>query len=233
MTFKFASTGFDLKTETLKNHLIECVNSEKETFVKLADEFYQQTRRTDADYKALCAAIIAASDQLLKADDWDSSLFLRNTLNPIKKIHDYALELQAELAGSNPATHIASLPLNNDQIKLYVSLYQANGHDLKAWALQLASITNHMIGRPIHESEENAISAIRHKLSQVSEAYAMVFVDKSKIIGEDQMRPRKDRFGNTLINLLPNALTSENVREFVHLQKRYYFKNLQLIPIEG
>lgn len=233
MTFKFASTGFDLKTEALKNHLIECVKSEKETFVQLADEFYRQARRSDADYKALCAAIIAASNQLLKANDWDSSLFLRNTLNPIKKIRDYALELQAELEGSNPRADIVSTPLSNDQVKLYVSLYQANGHDLKAWALQLASIANHLIGRPVYESEESVISAIRPKLSQVSEAYAIVFVEKSKIIGEDQMRPRKDRFDNRIINLLPNALTGENVREFVHLQKRYYFKNLQLIPIEG
>ena len=88
-----------------------------------------------------------------------------------------------------------------------------------------------MIGRPIYEAEAEVIQAIRRKLSQLSEAYIVVSVDKSKIVGEEQWRPRKDRLGNKLISLLPGAVTDANILEFVHLGNRYCFRDqrLQLI----
>lgn len=232
MTLQLSTANFDLKKEALKQRLIDCVGDEKKQFLQMADQFYQLKRRSEIDYRRLCEAIIASADHVLMADDWDSSLFLRNTLKSLKKIREQALQLREHLGGSAEAKYTPPT-LSEGVVKLYISLYQSNGHDLKLWASQLASISSHMIGRPVYESEEEAIKAIRRKLSQTSEAYAVVSVDKSKIVGADQLRPRKDRLGNTLINLLPGAITDASILEFVHAGKRYYFCDQRLVLLDN
>ncbi len=233
MTFPLSTAHVDLKNEELKRRLMECVNEEKNSFLPLAEKFYQTRKRSDTDYHQLCTAIIAAVDHVLNAGEWDSSLFLRSTLKPLKEIREHALKLLENLSGAQTPAKYTSPTLSENFVKLYISLYQAAGHDLNLWAAQLASISSYTIGRPVYESEENVVQSIRRKLSQVSEAYIVVSVDKSKILGVDNFRPRKDRFGNTLVSLLPNAVCSEDILEFVHLEKRYYFSHGNLLPINN
>src|SRR3990167_1083131 len=163
MTFTLASSArFDLKNEELKRHLIQCVDEEKKHFVQVAEEFYRLGRRTDDDYRKLCQAVINAIDQVLLANEWDTSLFLRNTLKPLRNIRDQAFELQKRL-GEKIETGYVEPMLAENITKLYISLYQTNGHDLKQWALQLGSLSSNMIGRPIYQHEEDVIKIIRTK----------------------------------------------------------------------
>jgi intracellular multiplication protein IcmQ len=231
MTFNLASSArFDLKNEELKRHLVECVNEKKRNFVQLAEKFYHLNRRADTDYRQLCQSIIATIDQVLTTDDWETSLFLRNTLKPLRKLRDQAQELLIVM-GDDVKTSYVAAPLAPNATKLYISLYQANGHDLKQWAAQLASLSSYMIGRPIYANEADVIQIIRTKLSQLSEAYVVVAVDRDKIITDSQSRARKDRLGHVLISLLPDAIASDKIVEFVHQGKHYAYRDQQLTPI--
>lgn len=225
------SLKFDVKNETLKKHLIECVKLGKKQFIEVAESFYERRRRQDVDYRRLCDAMISTIDEILAADDWDASLFLRNTIKPLRQLREQALQMQASLAGigEKQQSHVLRA-LDQESVKLYISLYQSNGHDLKQWAAQLASLSSYMIGRPIYDNESHVVEMIRMKLSQVSEAYVVIAVKRNKITVE-QNKPRLDRFGHELITLLPTALTDADIIEFVHLGKHYYFENQQLVLI--
>ena len=219
----------DVKNEQLKQLLIQCVDEEKSKFIKMADDFYNVDRRSDKNYLDLCNAIIDAADGVLNAGDWETSLFLRNTIKPLKKIREQALKLRQELDGDAQHQNLVTPQVGENCIKLYVSLYQANGHDMKRWADQLSSLSSYMTGRPVYQNKQDVIKAIRLKLAQTSEAYVVVSVDKSKIIDNDYGKPRKDRLDSTLMNLVPGAISSDNIIEFVHQNKNYYFYNQQFL----
>ena len=130
---------------------------------------------------------------------------MRNTLKPIKKLYEEVLPLKEKLDGEQAGQAFTTPALIENKVKLYVSLYQSNGHDLKQWALQLASLESCMVGRPIYQNEADAMQAICQKLSQLSEACVVLAVDQSKIISQEN-RLRKDRLGNLLTTVMPNAI---------------------------
>lgn len=230
MTLNFPhSTRTDLKSEELKRQLIDCINVEKEKFVEVAENFYRANRRKEQDYLDLCNAIIVAVDQVMSTNDWEDSLFLRNTIKPLQTIRENAVELREILKNEAKTNTLMHPAIKEECINLYISLYQADGHDMKQWASQLSTLSSHMVGRPVYDNEEAVLKAIRVKLSQTSEAYVVIAVDKAKIISRDFSRPRKDRLGNSLVNLVPGAIDSKNIIEFVHQGKRYYFHNNRLV----
>lgn len=229
MTFALSVAEFDFKGEALKRRLMECVDAQKNHFFETAERFYQKNRRSETDYRQLCESIIQAADQVLSADNWDDSLFLRSTLKPLKKIREQALELQKILGQSDNAMVPGKIDVNESSVQLYVSLYQANGHDLNQWAAQLASLSSYMVGRPIYQNESEAIQNIRSKISQLSESYVVVIVPKQKMIQDHQAKTRKDRLGNALISLLPDAMTQHKIIEFVHNEKHYHFNGKDLM----
>lgn len=90
---------------------------------------------------------------MLYADNWDESLFLRDTLKPIRKIYyEEALVLREKLGGDESTKKLITLlELPENKVKLYVSLYQSNGHDYKQWEAQLTSLESYMIGQPVYK----------------------------------------------------------------------------------
>ncbi len=215
--------------EDLKRRLIECLEKEKDKFVTIAQAFYQK-QRSDASALALTKDIIETVDRVLAAGDWDDSLFLRSTIKPLKQIREEAMAVRDELIARDiKEDDIQEPELADDVIKLYVSLYQADGHDLKKWAAQLSSITSYMVGRPIYNKEQDIQSVMRQKLSQTSEAYAVIGIEAKKIITNEFSRGREDRWGHELVNVESGAVTPDNVVEFVHAGRRYHFRKQQLI----
>ncbi len=222
-----------IKNEALKRKLIESVSEQKDKFLAVAEVFNALQRREEQDYLTLCNAIIDAVDQVLATGDWEDSQFIRNTIKPLKEIRDQALELRESFSDAGTYKKVAAPEVAENSVKLYVLLYQSVGHDMKKWVDQLSSLGSHMIGRPVYQREEDAVSVIRTKLSQTSEAYVVVAVDQSKIISQEYGKPRKDKLGNELISLLPGAVSAENILEFIHQGKRYHFSDHQLVLMEG
>lgn len=225
--------GFQAKADhsgdELKRQLSTYLEEREGEILKVAGNFYT-AKRTDQNYVALCQKIVKMVDDILAAGDWESSLFLRNTIKPLKEIRQEAVELLEELLVEGVGKGLTLPELSENTAKVYVSLYQARGDDLASWEAQLASLDKFMVGRPIYSAEEEIRQATRFKTAQSNEAYAVVALDKSKIIASDPFKVRKDRLGNFVISVVEGSVSAENVLEFVHAGKRYYFRNNRLIP---
>jgi len=219
----------NVKSDALKQQLVECVKNENADFTEIAKEFYQKGQRTSEDYLAFNAAIIEAIDHVLEAGDWGDSLFLRNTVKPLKKIRDEALKLQQEVGEASGEKKITLRDLNDDEMLIYISIFQSEGHNIRKWELQLSSLQSHLLGRPVYENEADAQKVIRQKLVQISEAYVVVAIKKSDIQDFAYQAKRVDRHGNALLTLKENAVKPENIFKFLHQGKEYCFVNGKLV----
>ncbi len=224
-----ANARVNVKSDALKHQLLECIASEKADFSEVANLFYQKGQRTREDYLAFTKEIVRAIDKVLKAGDWDDSLFLRNTVKPLKKIRDEAVALQKHAKMVAGETEITLRDLEEDETLVYISVFQSEGHNIKKWELQLSSLQSHLLGRPVYEQEEDVQKVIRQKLIQTSEAYVIVAIKKEGIQDFAYQAARVDRHGNTLLTLKEKAVKPENIFKFAHQGKRYYFVKNKLV----
>lgn len=219
----------NLKNDELKRRLFECANVEHGNFLKIAETFYHQERHNDNDYIEFCKTVIATVDRVLAIGNWEDSLFLRNTVKPLKQIREQAHSILEQVTGKAEPPHCELPKFSDDKTLLYISLFQNDGLNLHRWELQLRSIESYLIGRPVYAKEEDVQKEIRMKITQTSEAYVIVGVDKAAIQKEPYQSPRIDRNGNPLVALAVGAVTSEKILEFVHQGKRYRFIDGKLI----
>lgn len=224
------TTTTSSNNDALKQQLIDCLKQEKADFMEIARNFYKQGERTTQQYLELTDAIISAVDHVLNAQDWEDSLFLRNTLKPLKEIREQAIALKKEATMTVAEKQIALRTLEEDEMLVYISIFQSEGHNLRKWELQLSSLRSHLLGRPVYEKEEDVVKVIRQKLVKISEAFVVVAVKKADIQSFAYQAERVDRFGNPLLTLKDTAVKSENIFEFVHQDQRYFFINHKLVP---
>ena len=218
------------KGDLLKKRLVDVLSSERTEFLKVADEFYAQEERTAQSYITFCEAVIAAVDQVIDAGDWDDSLFLRNTIKPLKAIRKEALQLLDELNGKAVNDHvITEVSVAPDQVKLYILLFQNNGYDIKQWEMQLRSIDTYLQGRPVYEQEADVEKVVRQKKSQGNDGYIVVVAPRLAVHSDPFAMPRTDRYGNTLLTLKPGKIGVQHIIEFVHQDQRYRFVDGKLL----
>lgn len=218
------------QSEALKQHLIDCLKQEKIDFTEIAKAFYQQGQRAETDCLALTDQIIAAVDHILEAENWDESLFLRNALKPLKEIREQAIALKKEATMTVADQQTVLRDLEDDEMLVYISVFQSEGHNLRRWELQLNSLRSYLLGRPVYEKESDVVKVLRQKLVQTSEAFVVVAIRKSDVQTFAHQAERVDRYGNVLLTLKDTAVKPENIFEFVHQGKRYFFKEGKLIP---
>jgi len=220
-----------MKNDELKRNLLANLEKENESFSDVASAFYAQDPHDVDSCLDAVKAMLSSMDNVLNVGDIDSSLFLRNVVKPLRKIKQDAAELKQNLLEQKGVIDedILEREITDTQTKLYVSLYQSEGHDLQKWAAQLSSIESYMMGRPIYQNEEDVQRIIRMKLGQVSEAYAVIAVNKQAIVKDNFGRGRKDRLGNEVVNVEMKTVAPDNIIEFVHTGKRYHFYKHKLI----
>jgi intracellular multiplication protein IcmQ len=212
----------------LRQKLLTCLEQEQQTLRKLLNEFYDQSQKKEDDYARVNQKITEILNRIINAGDWDSSLFLRNTISLFKKRLDVSNVLKEEFESQGVVAEQAFPPVDPENaIVLYVSLYQSDGNDLQKWEGQLRSILKIAHSRPIYDEESKVTNVLRSNLNRNTDAYVKVLVDKNEII--DSARILKDRFGQELTTISMTAIRPENVIEFVHQGKRYNFLNKKLI----
>lgn len=218
--------------DALKQHLLDSVKQQKANFMTIAKEFYQKGHRSREEYIQLTDAIIQAVDNVLNENSWDDSLFLRNTLKPLKEIREEAIRLKQEATMTVEEHKMSLRGLTEDEMFAYISIFQSDGQNLRKWELQLNSIRSHLLGRPVYENEDDVQKVMRQKVIQTSEAYIVVAIKKEDVQNFAYQASRVDRLGNPLLTLKESAVKPENIFEFIHQGKRFFFKNGKLIPQE-
>ena len=169
--------------------------------------------------------LLAILDELLAAGDWESSLFLKVASKRVKALRDEAQALLEQ----------ATTPRNNQEstnavregyINVFISLYQADGNDMKKWQNTLKGLALNNVGRPVYQSDDHVKASIRARGNPTCEGYATVQIKTSDLMKMPDGRVPKDRYGNELLTVRENAVSLENIKEFVHANGQVYdFRN--------
>ncbi len=208
--------------------LLAVMREENANLTTVAEAFYATPKRDEAVCCHYSQKIIATVDRILAAGDWETSLFLRNLIKPIKQIREDAVVLLEQNSGAQqlPVTD----ELTDAQMHVYVSLFQIEGSDLKKWHLQLKSIECNLVGRPIYAEKKFVEESIRSKMDVVNEAYIKVVVDKDLIRQPSVFEKRKfDKNNNPLLMLEQGSILYHDIIEFVHNEQTYTVTDGELI----
>ena len=221
----------DQKSQALRRKLLECLDRESRQFSEVARSYFHKEQLSKEDKTGLLQAVIAAVDHVCEAGDWESSLFLRNTMKPLLQIKSEAeLEL-AKLTKKAEAQSVEETPLSEHEVQVYVSLFQSDGYNVSKWAMQLRSLDRYVIGRPVYEKEEAVLARLRARdQAAVNEGYVTVVVKKTDILPTHKEAPT-DQFGQPLVILKEKALKFGRISAFMHQEVRYHFVEGQLIKV--
>ena len=212
----------------LRQKLLGCLEQEQKTLRQLLNEFYNLPQKKEDDYARVNQKITELLNRIISTGDWDSSLFLRNTISLLKKRLVISNVLKEEFESQGFVAEQSFPPVDPENaIVLYVALYQSDGADLQKWENQLCSILKIAQSRPIYNEEETVINVLRSNLDRNTDAYIKVLVDKNEII--DSARILKDRLGQELTTVSMTAIRPENIVEFIHQGVRYDFLNKKLV----
>jgi intracellular multiplication protein IcmQ len=212
-----------------RKQLLGHLNTEKYNIIHAIEKFYSQNTRHEAGAIQALEEMIQAFDRVLTAGDWESTLFLRNTVKPLKNMRTEAWELRERLLGRERPTDIQAPQLTAGMIRVYIAIFQYKAQNAKDWEAQLRSLPHYILGRPIYREELAVQQAVRAKLIQTSDAYVCVGIEE-KAIQTGEFHPTQlDKQGNTLVQLAAGSVKSENILEFVYQDKRYYFVEGKLI----
>lgn len=213
----------------LRKELSDKVAEEQQKFLALTKQFYDAPVRSEKQALKISEAIINAIDNVINAGDWEDSLFLKNTIKPLHRLKEEVIETRNTLLKQQGMLEIQPYQLASDEIKVYISLYQADGHSLEKWEAQLASINSYMAGRPIYKNERDIKKTIRQKLLQTSEAYAVAVIKQSQVMDLGFAEVKMDRYGHELVTLENGVVNASNIIEFVHSDNVYHYQNQRLI----
>ena len=220
----------NVKSDVLKHKLLADIQTQQVDFMQTLDAFYATEGHTKQDYMNLAAAMIQAADGVLSENDTDSSLFLRNTVKPIKEMRERAIDLLNQLETQDERQLQQLQPtVTEDQTAVYVLVFQSQGYDLDKWAHLLRSLGCYVLGRPIYENEADVQAVIRGRNTQNQEGYVKVAVARSAIVAGESLSKRTDRSGNKLLSLPAGAVSAKNILGFVQGKTKYYYMKGKLI----
>lgn len=219
----------DFKSQDLKKKLLECLDTEARQFSDIARQYFEKQNLSKEDKLGLLTAVIATVDHVLSSGDWESSLFLRNTIKPLIAIQ---AEAQAELdhLQRKAGEKLFNIqPPTDNEVEVYISLFQSDGYNISKWAMQVRSLDRYMIGRPVYKNESDVEKRIRLRNAGGNEAYVAVIVKKTDIQSDQFSAPLKDQFDHPLITLKETALKNGRITKFIHEGKSYHFVDGQLV----
>lgn len=219
----------DIKSQDLKKKLLECLDRESRQFSEIARSYFNKEQLSVEDKTGLLRAVIETVNHVMSAGDWDSSLFLRNTLKPLMQIKGEAeLELN-KLTAKAEENVVAMQGVGVDEMEVYISLFQSDGYNIGKWAMQLRSLERYIVGRPVYKTEEDMGKRLKLRAAAAAnEAYVAVIVKKTDVNPEGPS-PLKDQFGHPLVTLKEVALKNGRILAFVHQDVRYRYIDGQLV----
>ncbi len=221
----------EFKGQDLKKRLLECLDREARQFSETARTYFNKELLSKDDKIGLLTAVITMVDHVMSAGDWNSSLFLRNTLKPLIAIKTEAQEELERYHVKLQETHHVTKPLLENEVEVYISLFQSDGYNINKWSMQLRSLSRYIIGRPVYALETDVQKRMRLRdVATASEAYVAVAVKQSDIQPADPFSPPlKDQFDLPLIVLKEVAIRHGRINAFVHQGMHYRFVDGQLI----
>jgi Dot/Icm secretion system protein IcmQ len=184
--------------------------------------------------KKIGLQLIHGLDKVIAEGHWEGGLLFQAAG---KKLRDLREKLQQEFSididnEASPTEMKDILKQQSGLIEIFISLYNADGRNVKKWELVLASLTKQLVSHAIYKKEKDIKDTISAKENPINDAYVVAYVSEMDIL-TPSFRDKKllDRFGHELISIKENALKNENITKLVHLSGEYSYHKGQLTKI--
>lgn len=116
--------------------------------------------------------------------------------------------------------------LLEDDVVVYIYLYNAQGLVLKTWQKMLnpAVFYEYSVNRPIYTNKTHADAFIRSKTNKVQHGYLAVAIKKQDILSGEGADLFRDTIGNLLVKVREGSLKLERLVSFTHNGHEYVVK---------
>lgn len=172
-------------------------------------------------------------DGLLKAGNWEASLFLKASAGRLRELREEASNLAQDETVNNTqiGTALFSKSAPTGYIQVFISVFQLEGTDLQVWHRTIRALTEYNVTRPVYRDVKFVQEFIRSKADFDHHGYVIVNIKESDIY--ELAQPSKDALGHELILLKEGSVKLENIIGFVHgNKKRYLVKENGLVFID-
>jgi len=141
---------------------------------------------------------------------------LQNILQKyVKKI------MQFQKAVKDSGKHIDILA--QDEMLVYVYLFNAQGATLKNWENLLLpqALIDHSVNRPIYSGQQQIEKMLRTKQNKTQHAYLIVAIRKNCALQTEENKTLSDQYGFPLLRIKQGALEIDKIKKFVHNDHEY------------
>lgn len=179
-------------------------------------------------------------DELIKQGPWKKSLFLESIGKKLEEVRNaflVGMRLKAAPGAQSNETNKGAkdgkMNLAEDELLIYVSLYNAaGGDDIISWGKIISNMGTQIISRPIYAKEDEILKFIRSKSKPENEGYACVLTKKTQIMIRPGGDAPKDPLGHSLLVVKEGAIDDKNILKFVHDGVEYSYKDAKLTLIK-
>ncbi len=171
----------------------------------------------------------------INTGQWATGLFFQVIDKKLTALHQHLaqrLSVKTTDKGANKHPAVSSMHSSEQgKLILYLSLYQTGGVHLVRWQALLSNITAYSLGRPVYTTPEDVKAFIRDKPTPENDAYVVVSVEQSAVLHQGPQY--QDKVGRPLVTLKKGVVHSEDILEFVHIDRHYQFIAGRLLPLEN
>lgn len=178
----------------------------------------------DDDINAL-QELIKILDEVHSKADPNAGLFLKTAGEKIAGLKQNAEALLNELQGKGASSEIqATASSVEGQTLVYVSLFQTDPESIDKWQKTLRRISEYSLARPIYRKVEHIEQMIRSRPDPRKEAYVAVWIRDDDVISGYAGKMAQDQMGNDLVTVKEGAVKPENIKQFVHGDIAYTYR---------
>jgi intracellular multiplication protein IcmQ len=109
-------------------------------------------------------------------------------------------------------------PLSEDDMVVYVYLYNAQGLALTTWQKMLnpSVFYEYSVNRPIYTDKSHVEGFIRSRANKVQHGYLAVVIRKQDVLKGPEVDALKDAIGNPVIKVKEGSLSFDKMLTFTH-----------------
>jgi len=179
-------------------------------------------------------AILKALDDSIAEGPWEKSNFLRVIGKKLIDIREkFVSQLQTSDSDKEKTASDASklLALHSNHQEIFVSLYSADGMNIRSWERILFNLPKQMVYRSIYTVEDDVKELIKTKPNKNNEAYVSIYINPNDILMRPQDKIPLDKLGKPLLSLKDNSIDLDNINHFVHNSGTFRLFHGRLIKI--
>lgn len=182
----------------------------------------QNDRKKREDVTVFGEKLRGILGNVLASGDWKSSLFLQSAE---ARFRDLQVQVDQMYDDSSTGKETDVKDPSDVQTpagfsRVFVLLYQLDGNNLQSWMRTIGNLIEHSAARPVYKVEEYAKEFVRSKVpNSYRSGYVTIDVKDTDFYEAEQ---QSDQFGHPLFVLGENAVTLENIVEFIHNNKKHY-----------